>query len=106
LSYTPFWIENISFNTGRQSTSLGLRLYVSAAYDLRVAQKEKFLDSTLTPNPNYQATPPPISTDGGYSSTRTGDGAGDQANNIQWETQPYETFPNLQKYSPHGRDQL
>lgn len=106
ISYTPFSIENIKYEHSSQATSLECSLYLSAAYDERVAKEEKFLESTLTPNTEPQATPAPTVSDGGYSSTGTGDGGGDRRQNIKYETQPYETFPDLQQFSPHGRDRM
>lgn len=106
ISYTPFTVEAISYDHSAQATSLGLKLYLSAAFDDRVAKVEKFLDATLTPNENYQVTPPPVLAEGGYSKTRTGDGAGDRENNIKYETYKYENIPHQQLYSPEGRDKL
>lgn len=105
VSYTPFSIEDMSFNP-RGEVTLDVQLYLSAEFDERVAKEEKFLETTLSVNENYNTVPPPITTSGGYSTTRTGDGAGDKHNDIKFETPVYETLPGQQKYSPHGRDLL
>lgn len=107
LSYTPFTIEEIKYDHQAMETPLVGKLYLSAAFDERVAKEEKFLEATLTTNEDYQAVPPPTLTQGGYSSVGTGDGAGGiRQNNIQYETQKMETFPVQQVYSPEGRDKL
>lgn len=106
VSYTPFTIEELGYGHGNMETQLLGKLYFSAAFDERVAKEEKFLEASLVPNPDYQSVPPPTAKVGGYSSTGTGDGGGDIRQNILFEPQPYETFPNQQVYSPHGRDKL
>lgn len=106
LSYIPYSIEDISYSHATMETPLVGKLYLSAAFDERVAKEEKFLEASLTTNPNYQATPPPILTAGGYSSTGTGDGGGGIRQNIRYETQRYEVLPSQQVYSPEGRDKL
>lgn len=105
VSYTPFTVEDMSFSAQGEVT-LDVQLYLSAEFDERTAKEEKFLETTLSVNENYNTVPPPIATNGGYSTTRTGDGAGDKHNDIKFETPVYETLPGQQKYSPHGRDLL
>jgi hypothetical protein len=106
VSYTPFSVEDISYTEDSQTTSLGLRLYLSAMFDERVAKEEKFLEATLTKNTNPTVTPPPSFNPGGYSTTGTGDGGLNSGNRIKYETQPYKTLPKQQLYSPYGRDNL
>lgn len=104
ISWTPFCIQNVAYDDSQQETKLEAKIYFSAAFDDRIAKEEKFLESSLATNEEYQATPPPILNSGGFSTTRTGDGAGDNAQGILYETYRYDTFPQLQKYSPEGRD--
>lgn len=106
VSWTPFTIEAVSFNDSSQETKLKAKLYLSAAYDDRIAKEEKFLESSLTPNLDPQSQPPPTLTAGGFSTTRTGDGAGDIVQDTFYSPSAYETFPNQQKYSPSGADKL
>lgn len=106
VSYTPFTVEALSYEHQSHSTKLGLRIYLSAAFDERIAKEEKFLESTLTQNSEPTITPPPILAGGGFSTTGTGDGSGNIRQNIKYEPQPYETFKGLQVFSPHGRDRM
>jgi hypothetical protein len=106
VSYTPFTIENLSYSHSNMETSIEGKLYLSAAFDERVAKEEKFLEASLVPNPDFPTTPPPTLSAGGYSSTGTGDGVGGRRQDIYYETQTYETLPNQQVYSPEGRDKL
>jgi len=105
LSYTPFTVESLEFSDSAQQSSLTGKLYLSAAFDDRVAKEEKFYEATLTQG-GTAATPEPVVSPGGYSTTGTGDGGGDTRQAKRHELEAYETLPEQQKYSPTGADRL
>jgi hypothetical protein len=104
--YIPVTVENLSYNEGNMSTKITTQLYLSAAFDRRIAQEQKFPESTLAPTVIGQVPPASTFNTSGYSTTRTGDGAGDRAQDIRFEPKKYEALPIAQRYSPHGRDKI
>lgn len=89
VSYLPMSI--LSLHRNNDSVLLGIKLYLSAMFDRRTTQEEKRLETTLTPF-NEVAIPTQINL-GGYSSTRTGDGAADAPQDIIFKPKPYLVLP-------------
>lgn len=106
IFYIPCTVEDVSYSEGSMSTKMRCKLYLSAAFDRRIAQEQKFPESSLTPTIIGQTAPASTLTSGGYSQTRTGDGGGDRQNDILYEPKRYEAMPNQQVYSPFGRDRI
>lgn len=104
--YIPCTVEDVSYDEGSMRTRLRCKLYLSAAFDRRLAQEQKFPETTLTPTVIGQTPPSSTLVSSGFSSTRTGDGAGDRPQDLMYEPKKYEALPSQQRYSPHGRDYI
>jgi hypothetical protein len=106
IFYIPCTVEDVAYDEGSMTTKLRCKLYLSAAFDRRIAQEQKFPESTLAPTTIGTVSPPSTLASGGFSHTRTGDGGGDRQNNILYEPKKYHALPSQQLYSPNGRDRI
>lgn len=99
MSYVPFVVTQVSVDT---KITLGLQLYFSAAYDQRIAQQEKFVESFAV-NTNTPA-PETVGSSGGFSTTRTGGGNSDSIQNPKFNPKPYTVLP--ERFHTDGSDKV
>lgn len=104
VSYLPFQITQMNYD-GKGLTKLTLKLYLSAAYDRRIAREETFVDNPLSAtNQNPEFAQQSEVPQGGFSRTGTGDGGFNSAQNIKFEPKPYFVLP--EKHHTRGRDTI
>jgi hypothetical protein len=99
VTYLPMKVNSVAMTS--EGFALELKLYLSAAYDSRVAKEEKRFESTLTPVTDASLGEP---SRGSFSSVRTGDGAGDTPQDKLFSYMPYMVLPK--RYHTTGADKI
>jgi hypothetical protein len=102
FGYMPMSIEKIQFKAKNRAVHLGVKLYLSAAFDRRIAKVESTIESTLTPTTADTGNITRHST-GGFAQTGTGDGNRPAPAPLMFEPEKYEIIPGSKEYSPRGR---
>jgi hypothetical protein len=105
LNYLPVIIQSLKIDLNSFQVNIGAKLYLSAAFDLRVQPVDTLLTTTLNPALNPDIPPEPVGSTGGV-------GGGTEPN----VTEPITSICDVQgiggigcvgrtaRYSPKGRD--
>lgn len=97
LNYVPVWVTKKSINLDDFTIEIGCKLYLSAAFDYRVAPIDALLTTTLNTAEQPPSLPPTVGTSGGT-------GGGSEPVVIEPSHDYYSQFGMTGKYSPAGRD--
>lgn len=99
LRYLPCWVQKVAPSPNDFTVNLGLKLYLSAAFDLSIQPIEQLLTTTLNGQP-LTTNPPPLGTSGGIG------GGTEPIYNLP--TNHIETLAGMLPvngiYSPQGKD--
>lgn len=96
LNYVPAWITKKSINLDDFTIELEAKLYLSAAFDYRIAPIDPLLTTTLNTAEQPPSLPPTVGTNGGV-------GGGTEPVVIE-PNHNYSKLGITGKYSPSGRD--
>jgi hypothetical protein len=97
LNYTPCWITKNQIDLNEFKVTLGMKLYLSAAFDYHVQPIEPLLTTTLN-TVQFPQTPP--------ETTGTSGGVSRSSEPVVFRPghQYYDKFATIGKYSPDGKD--
>lgn len=97
LNYVPCWVTKNSINLEEFTVALGMKLYLSAAFDYHVQPVEPVLTTTLNPTAFPTVPPATTGTNGGVS--RSSEPVVNRPDHKY-----YEQFASMGVYSPTGVD--
>lgn len=96
LNYVPAWVTSLEFDLNSFKVKIGLKLYLSAAFDLHVAPIDSLLTTTLNAEDLPEVLPPTIGSSGGL-------GGGTEP---VYPRASHDYYAQFQRavYSPSGQD--